>query len=102
ANFFLVTEEGRLVTPSKNILQGITRKKLLEMAGDFYPVEERDITLDELKTAREAFITSTTKQILPVRQIDEIAFTERKVSNHLHRLFTDVFEKRHQRLEFGV
>ena len=31
ANFFLVMEDGRLVTPAENILEGVTRKKLLDL-----------------------------------------------------------------------
>jgi len=46
--------------------------KVLEVAGRRFRTEERDMTLEELKTAKEAFITSTTKHILPVLQIDDI------------------------------
>jgi D-alanine transaminase/branched-chain amino acid aminotransferase len=75
ANFFIVTKEDKLVTPAQNILKGITRKKILENAGSFgLAVEERDIKIAELKTAKTAFICSTTKAILPVMQIDDIVF----------------------------
>jgi D-alanine transaminase/branched-chain amino acid aminotransferase len=89
SNFFLVTSEGTLVTPAENILKGVTRKKLLQLAEKHYPVEERQISLSEIAQAREAFITSTTKQILPVRQIDTTSFGTQVVSNHLQQLLTD-------------
>ena len=44
--------------------------KVLEVAPAAIRTEERDVTLDELRTAKEAFITSTTKHILPVSHID--------------------------------
>jgi D-alanine transaminase/branched-chain amino acid aminotransferase len=71
SSFFIVTAEDRLVTPSRNILKGIIRMKVLELAGRQFQTEERDITLEEARAAKEAFITSTTKNILPVFRIDD-------------------------------
>lgn len=70
ANFFTV-KDNVLITPDSNILLGITRHKLLALASKHYQVEERPVTLDELKDCQEAFIASTTKQILPVTAIDD-------------------------------
>lgn len=70
SNLFMLTADDKLVTPAHNILLGITRKKILAMAADMIAVEERDITVDELFTARELFLTSTIKRILPVINID--------------------------------
>lgn len=72
ANIFAVID-GVLVTPAHNILKGVLRRQVMHLAKGLLPVEERDITLKELKSAGEVFITSTTKQILPVRQIDDAA-----------------------------
>jgi D-alanine transaminase/branched-chain amino acid aminotransferase len=69
-NIFIVTPKDALVTPVKNILKGITRKHILSLAAEFMPVKERNITRDELMTASEVFLTSTTKKILPVVKID--------------------------------
>lgn len=71
SNFFLVTQEGELVTPAEKILLGITRMKLLDLARSLgIPTTERDITLDELKRARECFISSSLKGALPISSID--------------------------------
>jgi len=64
ANFFMVNEKGEVLTPKENILQGVTRKMILELKG--YPIKETDITLEMLASAKEAFISSSTKNILPV------------------------------------
>lgn len=92
SNFFLVTKDSRIVTPGEYVLKGITRKKVMETARDHYKVEERKIDLAEIQSAKEAFITSTTKQILPVRQIDDVVFKEHPVSGHLLQLFQSSYE----------
>ena len=70
SNFFIVTKDDKIVTPSENILKGIIRMKTLQLANTKYTVEERPVSLQEAYTAKEAFITSTTKHILPVLKID--------------------------------
>lgn len=73
SNIFIVNQAGELVTPGKHVLHGITRKKVLELAEGMLPIVEREIHLEELMQAREAFITSTTKHILPVCSVDGMA-----------------------------
>lgn len=70
ANVFIITEKGVLATPADGILNGITRKKVLQVAAQLMPVEIRPVHLDEFKTAREAFISSTTKIVLPIHALD--------------------------------
>jgi branched-chain amino acid aminotransferase len=60
-----------LVTPGRGVLGGVTRQVTLELAAGRWPVELRDLPLDELLRAGEVFITSSTKQVCPVRQIDD-------------------------------
>lgn len=69
SNFFIVTADDTVVT-STQPLKGIIRMKTLEIAGKEFKVEERELTIDEARNAKEAFITSTTKHILPVVQLD--------------------------------
>lgn len=72
SNFFLVTEQNILVTPHEQMLKGVTRKNIIEVCkSNGLVVEERAVHVDELKTAKEAFITSSTKRIIPVQQIDQ-------------------------------
>lgn len=91
SNFFIVTSNDTVVTPSKNILKGVMRNKLLEIPNANFKVEERDVTIEEIKTAKEAFITSTTKTILPVRQIDAYVLpTDNTISLQLHHSLLQV------------
>ncbi len=71
-NFFLVTEDDTLVTPHEKILSGITRKNVLQVARTLVSVEERNVPLDELQNAKEVFITSSNKGVLPIVQIDDL------------------------------
>ncbi|MBL3656440.1 aminotransferase class IV [Fulvivirga sediminis] len=71
SNFFIVDNNETLITPAVNILKGVTRKKVIELAGKFMKVEEREITLREVSEAKETFLTGTTKRVLPVTQIDD-------------------------------
>lgn len=95
ANVFVVTKAGTLVTPAEGILKGITRMKLLELAKGKIEVEERTLQLDEVKAAAEVFMTSTTKRILPVYQVDDVVIGNGKagaVATLLNKLFLDMEE----------
>ena len=74
ANIFMVTPGDQIVTPANNILKGVIRTHILKLGSRDFAVEERNITLAELKQAKEVFITSTTKRILPVSQIDNTSY----------------------------
>lgn len=66
-NVFLVTG-GRLVTPplSAGCLAGVTRELLLELVD----VVEDDLPLAALGKAEEAFVTSSTRDVQPIRAVD--------------------------------
>jgi branched-chain amino acid aminotransferase len=70
-NFFLV-REGRLITPrTENVLPGITRRAVLDLASELgIPEEEADLSPYELATADEFFVTASTWGVLPVASID--------------------------------
>jgi branched-chain amino acid aminotransferase len=74
SNIFIISRNETIVTPAKNILKGITRKNVIEKIKTHFTIEERDINLEEIYTANAAFITSTTKSVLPVRQINDYKF----------------------------
>ena len=70
SNFFIVTQEKKIITPKANILKGINRKYVARVAATQFDFEERDVTLEEVYRAKEAFLTSTTKGVLPVVELD--------------------------------
>jgi branched-chain amino acid aminotransferase len=72
-NVFVV-QDGSLATPplSSGILAGITREVVLELAGaEGIPVREESLGLEDLLGADEAFLSSTTREVMPIHQVDE-------------------------------
>ena len=70
SNLFAFIDD-KLVTPGKEILSGITRKVVLEIAATDFPAVIRDLPSAELKAAQEVFITGTNKGLVPVVQVDD-------------------------------
>ena len=62
-----------VITPSKSaeILPGITRDLLIELLrANKVPLQERRLTLTELRSAEEVWLTSSTREVLPVTRLD--------------------------------
>jgi D-alanine transaminase len=73
ANAWIVTQAGTLVTrpADHGILRGITRTVLFDVVkAQGLTLEERTFTLEEVRAAREAFVTAASQIVLPVVRID--------------------------------
>ena len=101
ANVFMITHDGKLVTPAENVLHGITRKQLLQLAAKKYTVEVRAVSIEEIKTAAEVFMTSTTKRLLPIYQIDEFVIGRGKAGPITTLLNADFIAMEEQLLNEG-
>ncbi|WP_373492945.1 aminotransferase class IV [Aquiflexum sp.] len=77
SNIFMI-KDGEIATPDSHILHGITRKRVLEISGK---VNIRPIKFEEILAADELFMTSTTKKILPITQIDNNKIGDGKPGN---------------------
>jgi len=91
SNIFIV-KDNIVITPRENVLQGITRATVLQLAAEDFNIEERDISIEELYQADEVFMTGTTKRVLPVRKIDDHVFINGKpgrVTQTLKSLYQD-------------
>jgi len=72
-NVFVVWE-GRIITPppAASILDGITRKSLIQIAKDLgFEVIERNVARAELYMADEVFMSGTAAELVPVREVDD-------------------------------
>jgi branched-chain amino acid aminotransferase len=71
-NIFIV--KNRVIAtppPSANILVGVTRDAVIELASkEGLKVEQRDITVHELYNADEAFFTGTAAEVMPLVDVD--------------------------------
>jgi branched-chain amino acid aminotransferase len=69
-NLFLVKDK-RLLTPRSNMLEGITRQTVFDLARDLeVPCVAADLPPEALRDADEAFLSSTAGGIMPVTQVD--------------------------------
>ncbi|MFD9945416.1 aminotransferase class IV [Nonomuraea sp. NPDC059023] len=68
SNIFIV-RDGRLITPTLEAgpLAGVTRALVVEWCG----AEEADVPLQALYEAEEAFLTSTTRDVQPIKLVDQ-------------------------------
>jgi D-alanine transaminase len=74
SNAWIVTAAGTLVTrpPGNDILNGVTRLAIIDLARKAgVPFEERAFTIEEMRRAREAFVSSASSFVMPVTQIDD-------------------------------
>ena len=85
SNFFVFCG-NTLVTPCTEVLIGVTRNVVLSLARGRFAIEERPILLEELATADEAFITSSSREIMPVVQIDDRMIGEGKLGPRTYKL----------------
>ncbi len=71
-NVFLVSGNTIITPPeSSSILNGITRKSVIELARDLgYRVKEEIFPRDTLYIADEVFLTGTAAEVTPVREVD--------------------------------
>jgi branched-chain amino acid aminotransferase len=94
-NLFVV-KDGVLMTPpiTDNILEGITRGRLLSIAGDDFaiPTQVRSIDRTELYTADEVFLCGTGAQLSPVIEIDRRAIADGRPGPITKRLARTYFD----------
>jgi D-alanine transaminase len=95
SNAWIVTADGVLVTrdTGANILRGVTRATLLEVARtENLRIEERPFSLEEARKAREAFFTGAGALLMPVVTIDGQPVGEGRpgpVASRLRRLYIE-------------
>ena len=90
-NFF-VFRGSQLITPKDNVLNGITRNVVLELAENRFEIVEQPIYYSELSSCDEAFITATNKEIMPVIQVDELPISQGKPGENT-QLMMHLFHK---------
>jgi branched-chain amino acid aminotransferase len=94
SNVFLVLD-GTCCTPplSAGCLNGVTRQLLLEIAPTAgVLIEERDVPVEALRNADEAFVTSTVRELQPIASVDGVALASAPgpITEQLAAAFTDL------------
>ena len=88
-NLFIV-KHGHLYTPKEHILKGITRERVLTESSMRQLCLEQNISLDEVISADEVFITSTTKGVMPVVKIDGNIIGNGQVGSTTSKLMQEI------------
>ena len=99
-NVFVV-KDGVITTPPQtaSILDGISRKSLIEIAADLgHAVVERDVARAELTLADEIFLVGTAAELVPVREMDDIEIgPPGEITRSLQKAYDDALHGRTER-----
>ena len=95
ANIFFLKGDKLFTSPSGTVLAGITRKHIFSICKQQeIQLFEKNILFSELGTFSGAFITGTSPNVLPVRQIDDISYTVRhELVTRLMKAFDEVIDE---------
>ncbi len=101
-NFFTVFGQTIVTHPLSNqVLPGITREVVLELAGKLgFPVQERSVTVEEMFNADEAFHSGTLSEVKPCIAVDGRPIGKGKVGPVTRALF-DAFLAETDRVAAG-
>jgi branched-chain amino acid aminotransferase len=100
SNFFGVVD-GVLRTEEDRALGGVTRSLVLEVAQGLLPIDRRAVARDERPRLAEAFLTSVSREVLPVVRIDDRPVGDGRVgpkTRAIMRRFADLVGRELERL----
>jgi len=89
SNFFAIKDRSLITSNSDQIVRGITRQVVLNLASKNFLIEERKIHVDEISTFDEAFLTATNKGVLPISQIDSHRLKSMERTRELESSFSE-------------
>ncbi len=111
SNMFLVKDRGLLTPTTRGVLAGVSRQTVIEIAAELeIPCREADLQLFDAYTADEAFLTSTSLCICPVRSINGIRLggedpfgpvTQRLIRRYSERVDCDFVDQYRRHLPRG-
>jgi branched-chain amino acid aminotransferase len=111
SNLFLVRDGGLLTPSGRGVLAGISRQTVIEIAAELgIPCREADLQLFDAYNADEAFLTSTSLCVCPVRSINGIRVggddpfgpvTQRLIQRYSERVDCDFVDQYRQFLPMG-
>ena len=80
SNFFAIFENKIITSKEDGVLKGVTRDSIIQICREEkIQLEEKDFTLNDLKSADTVFLTGTSPKVLPVSKIDDLVFSTKNV-----------------------
>jgi len=101
SNLFLIRGGSLYTCDSEEILFGITREVVMQIASPYFNIEKRSLSHPEIDTIDEAFLTASNKEIMPIVAIDDIPVGLGKVGSHTIRLM-NLFREYTQQSEWPL
>ncbi len=89
-NLFMVRNGELFTAPTSDVLEGITRKSIIEIAKDLgYSVKKEPITRDQIYISDEAFFTGTAAEVTPIKSVDRRIISDGKgpVTDEIQNVF---------------
>ncbi|MDD2196052.1 MAG: aminotransferase class IV [Bacteroidales bacterium] len=94
SNFFAVINNTLVTPPSKDVLEGVTRKMVIALAKqNSIPFQERPIHKRELDSFDGVFITGTSPKVLPIAQIGNHNFKIPKLTQEMIKHYDELVNK---------
>ena len=87
---FFAVKDGKIITAGEDVLDGITRRTVLELIRNKIPVEYRFIRTSEIPSLEEAFLTSSSHEVMPITAIDDTRIGDGKpgpITREIMKLF---------------
>lgn len=100
-NFYIVKDKKIITPPLGNILPGITRSSIIKIAKDQgIELEERNLKLDEVYTADEAFFSGTAAEVTPIASVDDNTIGKEApgpITIKLREIFMDIVHGKNEK-----
>lgn len=97
-NFFMITNNTLYTPKDATVLNGITRQTVMKIASDLnYRVEEKNISVEDVKSCHEAFFTGTAAEVTPIIQLDDVKINNGKpgiITKKIQKIYFDLIRGR--------
>ena len=92
-NFFMVKNNEIWTSRGQYCLNGITRGKIIEICQENnIKILEKNFTIEEAYSCKEAFVTGTFSGVIPVHKIDDYIIDDNSKTKILHQLYKQKIE----------
>ena len=100
-NFFMIIDNTFYTPKDGTVLNGITRQTIMKIASDLnYKVQEKNISVEDVKSCDEAFFTGTAAEVTPIIQVDDKKINNGKpgkITKQIQKIYFDLIRGKIER-----